>query len=271
MLEKLRNRATFVYQQYRDKHILPAPDSASDLGPDDNDGDSKLAMFGGKARVLSNGFADWSKTKRGSPRRGSPFSDSRDVASRAGSESASSVSESSARQEMNQPFDIREYMFNSPSSMEAAGRPLIVPSMATPSPSSAPPLCMPSYPMHYPQYPHPHAGPSSYPPGPHHIIPSTLSPYGGVPNLHLQNSSFSGLNDHSRMDPSAWYSALTGTYVSEFTDPATQYTSSHAASNQQWMDLMRDTGMFDQVAPQPRPTGGDVQPESIPESVNMIF
>ncbi|TCD68013.1 hypothetical protein EIP91_011624 [Steccherinum ochraceum] len=271
MLEKLRNQATYVYQQYRDRHILPSPDSASDLGPDDNDGDSKLAMFGGKVKVLSNGFADWSRAKRSSPRRESPFSDSRDVSPRAGSEGASSVSESSARQELHQPFDIRDYMFNSPSAMKEAGRPLIVPSMATPSPSSAPPLCIPSYPTPYTQYHHPHTGPASYPPDPHHIIPSPSSVYGGVPNLHYQNASFSGPSDHSRMDPNAWYAALTGTYVSEFTDSASLYPSNHATSNQQWMNLMRDTGMFDQTAPQPRPTGGDVQPESIPESINMIF
>lgn len=272
MLENLRKRASNTYQHYRDQHILPSPDIPNIFGPNDEDGDNKLAMFGGKVRVLSNGFSEWSRSKRKSPRRTSPTtSDSRSVPSPGSEDASSSQSELSLPHDMRQPFDMGHHIFP-PGHVDNSSRPLVVPSMIGSSSATAPSHFIPgssSMSPYSPQYSHPQAGPSNYATIPSPVL-STQS-Y-GVSNLHLYDNTFSSTGDVN-MDPAAWYAAVNGTFVSDDTCATAppQYVGGHIDSSQQWVHLMRNSGMFEQPGNISQPSGQNLQPESIPESVNMIY
>lgn len=280
MLEKLINSASHSYQQYRDRHILPSPDLPFEHGRDNKECNNRLAMFGGKVRILNSGSLELSKAKRTSPQRNNPSGDVQRGLSSPG-EGTSSPSDGGLQQQFRQSFDLRDYVFPASNTVEDPARPLVVPLMSVPSSSTTPPhfgsspSTMPTYTV--PEYSHPQAGLSTCASASHHSSMTSASHAYGVSNLQLQDSSL--LNpDNVPMDPAAWYAAVNGTYISDFTSctPETpQYADSHAASNQQWMHLMRDTGMFEQSTPAGRAghhhDGGDLQPESIPESINMIF
>lgn len=276
MLENLRNRASFSYQQYRDRHILPSPHVLQDFGPNDQDGDNKLAMFGGKVRVLNNGFSDWSRSKRTSPRRSSPLSDTRGIPSPGSEDASSSQSEGSLSHDMHS-FDMREYALPSHITGDhEALRPLIVPSMAglsssTPHSRYASSSTISTF---SPPYSYPQAGPSNYAIS-HHPSNIPSSQVYGIPHPQLQGSTYTDTS--VPLDPAAWYATVSGTCISDVSScggDTSQYVSGHAAPNQRWMHLMRDSGMFEHqpaVHRRPNQLGGNDQPESIPESINMIY
>ena len=230
-------------------------------------------------RVLNNGFPDWSGGKGDSPRRSSPYSDTRGMSS-PGSEGASSASDGGFPQDLRQHFDLREYLYPPSPPIGPNGRPLIVPSMAVPSSSRASlhqvpgPSTLPAYSSHYL---HHHPGPSTYASSshtshapPHPIVPSS-SGY-GAHSLHLHDPAFSNSSSVA-MDPAAWYAAVHTSYIPDYTPgtvEAAHYSNSQGTPNQQWIDLMRDSSMFDQRGAS-RPSSQPAQPESIPESINMIY
>ena len=100
----------------------------------------------------------------------------------------------------------------------------------------------------------------------------------GVSNTHQQDPSYApSPSTVTSFDSNAWYAAVNNTYVPDFPPGAMEssqgpYLRGQATTTDQWTRLMSDSGIFEQpVTPRTPGQSDGSQPESVPESINMIY
>ncbi|KAH8104100.1 fungal-specific transcription factor domain-containing protein [Cristinia sonorae] len=283
MLIFLRKKASGAYQQFRNRHISPTLDVHLHIGPED-EGSNRLAIFGGQTRVMASKLLGKKPAKVKKPRAesGQTRQDSQDGTNKdspsaedpherysSSPEQASSpASEGSIPQNVQDAFAevhpaLMDYLSLFPSDIALVdpSKPLINPPIAMSPPATASPV--PS------AFSYAQSQPSTTPTGP--STPAFHSMPGGTYNSFSSPSSQGySVNtsspevdmqtfDHAitaqeyailgdgMMDPAAWFATLGGmgsnNFGASFVGPL---GGEQAMMDDQWMSLMRDTGLLDQ-------------------------
>ena len=273
MLVGLRAKASRAYQQFRNRHISPSLDVHLHIGPEDG-GEDRLAIFGGQTRVMTSKLLSRKppkvkKARTDSPRRqesmdvSSPLSDGHDHSSSSPEAAPTPTSESSVPQNVRDAFNdvhpaLMDYLSLFPSSVAVVdtSKPLVDPPMSLPSPpSSAPTPDVSSFSSFSQAGASGAASASSAfsPPmlgnaTPFAPTPSSSSSFSSAPDVQMQNANgFAALGD-GMMDPSGWFNVMGGIApnVAGFMENV-PLGGDAAMLDEQWMNLMRDTGLLSQM------------------------
>ncbi|TCD68011.1 hypothetical protein EIP91_011622 [Steccherinum ochraceum] len=278
MLVGLRAKASNAYQQFRNRHISPSLDVHLHIGPEDA-GEDRLAIFGGQTRVMASKLLSRKppkvkKQRTDSPRRqdslDSPSSESRDHSSASPEAAATPSDASSVPQNVRDAFNdvhpvLMDYLSLFPSSVAVVdtSKPLVDPPMSTSSPPSGSNTSeMSSFASPYSQGSTSAFSPNMIANGAAGVASAGtafVAAAASIPgtsynqDIEMQNNGFaqqvmSPIND-DLMDDSGWYYNTwngTGSHIPSFMENL-PLGGDHAMMDEQWMNLMRDTGLFDQT------------------------
>ncbi|KAI0343340.1 hypothetical protein BDW22DRAFT_1374694 [Trametopsis cervina] len=294
ILRDMKVKADKSYQQYRNRHASPALDIQLNMGPEAEITASRLAIFGGQTRVMSstlltrkqrkpasisissgngNGTAQTngnasaataSSSSVSSPAQSSPESPSRDASP--GLTHVSSPSESvSIPQSVSEAFaqihpSLVEYLSIHKNSTLAVVEPpqqIFPPTPPTTLPSMVPLSAMQS--MNYqPMDTSLHNGPATFQPLFSNESPLAAQSIFTQPNGSNPQDSMNYFTEDANMSMLANMADL------GFTEDVLM--SDH------WMNLMRQTGIFNQGMFTSSPTNGDSSmPPFMPQAQNMMF
>ncbi|THH27408.1 hypothetical protein EUX98_g6784 [Antrodiella citrinella] len=271
MLIHLRGRATQSYQRFRNRHISPSLDVQLHIGPEDRSQD-RLAIFGGQTRVMSSKLLSHKppkvkKSRTDSPRRqdsqDSPSStDMNHSSSPEDAPTPSSESGGSIPQNVRDAFDevhpaLVNYLSLFPSSVALVdtSKPLVdLPMSFSPPPAQT--SDMSSFASPFLQSSPLSCSAFSQASMMDAVFPHVPQPFSMPPtDVHMQQSNTTSspadsgfaqmVGEDGTMDSNGWFSGLSGLPRAN-----TGYAENmplggdHAMLDEQWMSLMRDTGLL---------------------------